>query len=82
MKKAIGIKLTEEDYDMSYDGTEGSQSIMPDKVEVKTDVVRSTIDDSYGRLHCVQYSSNCNHIELPGNNISSVSGPFSMPFNP
>lgn len=82
MKKAIGIELTEEDYDMSYDGTEGSQSIGSDKVKIEADVIRSTTDDSYGKLHCVQYSSNCNHIERPGNNISSVSDPFSMPFNP
>lgn len=84
MKKAIGIELTEEDYDMSYDGTEGSQSIGSDKkIEVETEVVPSTINEDYGKLHCAQYSSNCNHIELPGNNISSVDpGPFSMPFNP
>lgn len=80
MKKAIGIELTEEDYDMSYDGTEGSQSIMPDKAETVADPC--LIDEDYGKVCCAQYSSNCNHIELPGNNISSVSGPFSMPFNP
>ena len=29
MKKAIGIELSEDDYDPTYDGTEGSQSITP-----------------------------------------------------
>lgn len=92
MKKAIGVALTEEDYDMTYDGTDGSQSITEtvkkDEVPKVEEIAMPHIVNDSDTIALVTYGDKgygSNHIELPGNNISELpktSSPFNMPFNP
>lgn len=86
MKKAIGIPLNEEDYDMTYDGTEGSQSIDGPRIvteECTTEVVAEphiieVNGKPTGNMPCIAtYDDN----PIVAINSSDVS-PFTMPFNP